>query len=214
MKPASRLTVPVPSSSLLRFLHFQSEQVCYFTPSSSPQSYQYQRTKVPPHNTTHTLPAASRKLTTTSCRQATVESTLFNLDFLRPPSQQTPSRLPVLTTKNSPGPLSPSSNHSDILRHASTDTRPLLKRFWKQRQRQEKANPNLGEKPPLPSFLEDSRGTSLGRRKTGKGGNELKLRCTEFDENGNVTLMDGEFKKSELIAKVYTSLLFRELESC
>jgi hypothetical protein len=28
------------------------------------------------------------------------------------------------------------------------------------------------------------------------------LRCTEFDENGNVTLVNGEFRKSELIAKV------------
>lgn len=32
--------------------------------------------------------------------------------------------------------------------------------------------------------------------------NELKMRCTELDENGNVTMVSGEFKKSELIAKV------------
>jgi magnesium transporter len=32
--------------------------------------------------------------------------------------------------------------------------------------------------------------------------NELKMRCTELDEHGNVTLVSGEFKKSELIAKV------------
>jgi magnesium transporter len=45
-------------------------------------------------------------------------------------------------------------------------------------------------------------GSSLGRimRPT----NELKMRCTELDEHGNVTLVSGEFKKSELIAKVYT----------
>jgi magnesium transporter len=43
-------------------------------------------------------------------------------------------------------------------------------------------------------------GSSLGRimRPT----NELKMRCTELDEHGNVTLVSGEFKKSELIAKV------------
>jgi len=35
-----------------------------------------------------------------------------------------------------------------------------------------------------------------------KPSSELKLRCTEFDENGNVTLVNGEFRKSELIAKV------------
>lgn len=39
---------------------------------------------------------------------------------------------------------------------------------------------------------------ALSRNPTGA---ELKLRCTEFDKNGNVTLVSGEFKKSELIAK-------------
>lgn len=43
---------------------------------------------------------------------------------------------------------------------------------------------------------------NLGRTLTAKAPNELRLRCTEFDENGNVTLVNGEFKKSELIAKV------------
>lgn len=35
-----------------------------------------------------------------------------------------------------------------------------------------------------------------------RAANELKMRCTELDEHGNVTLVSGEFKKSELIAKV------------
>ncbi|KAG9777485.1 cora-domain-containing protein, partial [Aureobasidium melanogenum] len=38
---------------------------------------------------------------------------------------------------------------------------------------------------------------------------DLKLRCTEFDANGSVTLVSGEFKKSELIAKY--GLLPRDL---
>lgn len=52
--------------------------------------------------------------------------------------------------------------------------------------------------PQLSGFLDD--GPSLGR--VVRPVNELKLRCTEFDEKGNVTLTNGEFKKSELIAKV------------
>ncbi len=40
-------------------------------------------------------------------------------------------------------------------------------------------------------------------------GADLKLRCTEFDSNGSVTLVAGEFKKSELIAKY--GLLPRDL---
>lgn len=57
------------------------------------------------------------------------------------------------------------------------------------------------ELAPLPGFLDDSAGLS-GR--IIKPSNELKLRCTEVDENGNVVLVNGEFRKSELIAKVDT----------
>ena len=56
---------------------------------------------------------------------------------------------------------------------------------------------------PLSSFLDESAG--LGR--IAKPVNELKLRCTEFDENGKVTLVNGEFKKSELIAKVMAPVI-------
>lgn len=35
-----------------------------------------------------------------------------------------------------------------------------------------------------------------------KSSSEPRLRCTEVDENGNVILVDSEFKKSELIARV------------
>lgn len=37
---------------------------------------------------------------------------------------------------------------------------------------------------------------------TAKAAAEPRLRCTEVDENGEVILVDGEFKKTELIAKV------------
>jgi len=52
--------------------------------------------------------------------------------------------------------------------------------------------------PAASGFLDDN--ASLSR--IVKPINELQLRCTEFDENGNVTLVNGAFKKSELIAKV------------
>lgn len=41
---------------------------------------------------------------------------------------------------------------------------------------------------------------------TSKAALEPRLRCTEVDENGEVILVDGEFKKSELIAKVCCSI--------
>jgi magnesium transporter len=57
---------------------------------------------------------------------------------------------------------------------------------------------------PLGSLVEDGSDSifSKGRSISAKAAAEPKLRCTEFDENGNVVLASGEFKKSELIAKV------------
>ena len=58
-----------------------------------------------------------------------------------------------------------------------------------------------GTKLPLAKVIDDGSGfNGLGR--TARPANELKMRCTELDENGNVTMVSGEFKKSELIAKV------------
>ncbi|KAI9889854.1 MAG: magnesium ion transporter [Vezdaea aestivalis] len=58
--------------------------------------------------------------------------------------------------------------------------------------------------------VEDGSMFNLSRSRVGKAaGNELKLRCTEFDDNGKVTLVNGEFKKTELIAKY--GLLPRDL---
>lgn len=73
--------------------------------------------------------------------------------------------------------------------------------------RRKNADPKLKphDLPALSPFLED--GTegnlfNLGRTLAAKASNEIRLRCTEFDGNGNVTLVNGEFRKSELIAKV------------
>jgi magnesium transporter len=49
--------------------------------------------------------------------------------------------------------------------------------------------------------MEDN-GPLYGLGRMSRTANELKMRCTELDEHGNVTMVSGEFKKSELIAKV------------
>ena len=81
--------------------------------------------------------------------------------------------------------------------------------FWRRPHltNQAKSRRDHNELPPLPGFLDDST-AGLGGRII-KPSNELKLRCTEFDEHGNVTLVNGEFRKSELIQKY--SLLPRDL---
>ena len=92
-------------------------------------------------------------------------------------------------------------------RHASSDSRPLYKKLWTIRPDQEEATSKPNDFNPHPSFLGEGGGNPLGFSGS-KIANEMKLRCTEFDENGNVTLVSGEFKKSELIAKVHQLSIF------
>ena len=68
-----------------------------------------------------------------------------------------------------------------------------------------------GGKPLEPDDLPNQDGDgdhismfSSPRQLSKKAALEPRLRCTEVDENGNVILIDGEFKKSELIARVRT----------
>ncbi|KAL7796508.1 hypothetical protein V8C37DRAFT_347865 [Trichoderma ceciliae] len=64
----------------------------------------------------------------------------------------------------------------------------------------------------LPSREDMEHGSSMFNSRrvlSAKAALEPRLRCTEVDENGKVILMDGEFKKSELIAKY--GLLPRDL---
>ena len=88
----------------------------------------------------------------------------------------------------------------------STEGGRWLRKLWPQR----KVTPQPlkpDDLPPKP-LPEDGADPSMFNllRLSAKAANEPKLRCTEFDENGNVSLTNGLLKKSELIAKVCKSL--------
>lgn len=204
MRPAPKPISSTPSASVLRFLRSQCEQACFFTPSTRATACTkspYRDAKGTPGKAAHAQPLLRRNLVTSSRRQAYVESSLLNLDFLRPNFERASSCSAALANRHSPARFGFPLENTISSRYASTDTRPQWRRPWKDKWRTEK--PALKSSDSLaPSFLDDASSTSLGRRKIAKGANELKLRCTEFDENGNVNFMDGEFKKSELIAKV------------
>ncbi|MCJ1356163.1 MAG: magnesium ion transporter [Icmadophila ericetorum] len=210
MKPFPTINVSAPSSSLLRFLKSQTESVCFFTSNASPF-----RNSCPhsPRGHQRQVPsqiASSRFLSTTPHRHAVVESSLLNLDFLQTGGvRKKPLHFSSAGSTGRPSVAAPHifKNGPSLTRQASKDARPLLERLGLSKRKNEPA-PNPSTLNPLPSFLDDAGGTMLGRS-AGKASNELKLRCTEFDENGNVTLVNGEFKKSELIAKY--GLLPRDL---
>jgi magnesium transporter len=66
----------------------------------------------------------------------------------------------------------------------------------------EKANMALTDED-LRLKMEEESGSIFPRRSlTAKAALDPRLRCTEVDGNGEVIMVDGELKKSELIAKV------------
>lgn len=206
MIPGPRNNVSAPSSSLLRFLRSQSEEICCFTTNPAVavrQRHQNRALRESSNKTTRLrLPSSVRNFATSQRRGASVEVSRWTADSLRRAPVQKVFKVPAFATTTRPGTLVSFDSHAESIhrRYASIDTWPLLNRIFKQRKADSALKPN--DLPPLPSFLDDAAGTTLGRNKPGKGSNELKLRCTELNENGNVTLVNGEFKKSELIAKV------------
>lgn len=209
MRRAPNHNVIAPSTSLLRFLSALNEDVCFFTTNSRATISQHPRRTLS-RRSLNLLPPSRRHLNTTFHPKAVVQSSIFGLDALKnactrdvSPSQVIPPSLnrlwPCIPSEN--------KNKSAVPRYASTDSRPFLKHILGRRKQAVDAKSD--EAPPLPSFLDDVAGTALGRSKAAKGTNELKLRCTEFNEDGKVTLVNGEFKKTELIAKY--GLLPRDL---
>lgn len=218
MRTSVTLKVPAPSSTLLRFLRSQSEAACFFT--SNPRPGFCFEDHAPRYSQDSSRGAKRRgpltpirRLSTTQRRPATLESSFFNLDPFWPRSKQdTPSTLTPPPPLHARYALQPSSHIShkavDHHRHASTDQRGWLWRAWGSRRSKERSLKS-DDLPPLPSLLDQDGGEAsmfnIGRGLAAKASNELKLRCTEVDGNGVVTLVNGEFKKSELIAKVRLS---------
>ncbi|KAF2190505.1 cora-domain-containing protein [Zopfia rhizophila CBS 207.26] len=130
-------------------------------------------------------------------RHSDLEHTVFS----------TPPNHPCAQNTHSPSYIPPFSCRRDF----STSQSHAWNLFSRRRQRRT-SPPNPGHLPPLASFLEDNGSNGFGLNGLGRvtrPTNELKLRCTELDEQGNVTMVSGEFKKSELIAKY--GLLPRDL---
>ncbi len=176
MKPVSHASISVPSPTLLRFLRAQTDaQSLLRTTSRRCASNTVTRTVRAASTSTALSPSPAHSHTGRRCN---------------------PKHQPLRCTPETASAPLYSTNAS---RRAFSTTRASS--FWNifgSKTRKPPASLEPNDLPPLASFLDDN--GSLGRLL--RPANELKLRCTEFDENGNVTLVNGEFKKSELIAKV------------
>ncbi|KAK5065395.1 hypothetical protein LTR84_001233 [Exophiala bonariae] len=172
-------TPVVPSKSLLRFLRSQSSFAC----------------------NTHCLRLRSVDPSQKSCRGlATSPPLLSSRSSTNDEIWQRPRE--PLKALPAPRSLPPKATQT---RNASTESHPPG--FWRRwlRHRQALARSKI---PPDPrtgnSSYEEASAQLFNLSRTlsrNTSGADLKLRCTEFDANGSVTLVSGEFKKSELIAK-------------
>ena len=196
-----------PSSSLLRFLRSQAENVCFFTPTTpgSQSTLNVQRLRPTSDVFSKSCSKQARHFRSCPRRPATVESSLISLNFWQHGRKQDidfPVHVSSLEKAVRDKKLA-LHGLSSTQRFASNDCRPLYQKLWTIKRQNAGNSPK--DLPPLPRYSVDAHGPTLGYS-SGKASNELKLRCTEFDENGNVTHVNGEFKKSELIAMVWQSM--------
>ncbi|KAL8626486.1 hypothetical protein Q9189_007813, partial [Teloschistes chrysophthalmus] len=199
MHAAPRL-VPAPSFDLLRFLRSQAEDLWFFSPNTKTVHPRPLIRKPFRRNTLNSFPHPARAFGTTKPCRTTLEASLWNFDLLRHPPRHEDAAARTSAALAPP--------NRSLARHASTEDTSLLGRLWEKRRKASTAIKDE-QTTPLPSLLEDPNATTYGRSKAGKAANELRLRCTEINEHGDVTLVNGEFKKSELIAKY--GLLPRDL---
>ena len=198
-------SVSAPSPSLLRFMKSQIESICFST-ANSPASPSQSCLQRPQKYSLHLRTIngnGTRCLSTNRCRQATAQSSLLNISpSLHGPKQDQYFPRQLASPRRIRGAVDyklRECSHSQ--RYGSYTARPFLQRLWPPRRDHAKTAVKSPDGLPLAGYLgENSEGKFA--RNTGKTSNDLKLRCTEFDENGKVTLLSGEIKKAELIAKV------------
>ena len=170
-----------PSPELIRFLRSRSFRFCYY--SACPERSRRHDCSIPiPSCRQHsTIDAWPSKVTSRHCEVPRRWKDHIDKNSTELAQKISNTKKPYISQR-----FFTTSKHTGIW--------DLFGRKKRQSARKDVSDTNS----PLSSFLDESAG--LG--KIAKPMNELKLRCTEFDENGKVTLMNGEFKKSELIAKV------------
>lgn len=193
------LKLAVPSRRLLRFLRAQTEGLgsAECTAPSSARRNACVCNKTRPSARAPANPPITR-------REPTVHAAFLNLDAILPKAptkQRTVASIKSLE-------LAPTRGAS---RYASSGQPPQdkddkcdEKLTWQEWI----FGPNKKNREPLKEGdlrvqLEEESGSIFQRRvMTAKAALDPRLRCTEVDGDGKVIMVDGELKKSELIAKV------------
>ncbi|KAI1077042.1 cora-domain-containing protein [Whalleya microplaca] len=217
------LQLPVPSIRLLRFLRLQSENLSFFSSNRDTAIGLAQATHrvLRPVRRRQQLQQQQQQSRSASQGGCTVKSAqelislqagILDLDSV------IQARCSGTTSRNVRHKILPYFASSIGVRYKSSNSpsgdSSSCKPTWKERLwgfgSKKSAKPL--EPDDLPEGDRDGEHSSMfntRRQLSQKAALEPRLRCTEVDESGNVIIVDGEFKKSELIARF--GLLPRDL---
>ena len=217
-----------PSRNLLRFLRSQSESICFFAANPLQSSSRRPGGRADSVQSSSNL-SNRRHISSTKPKEARAQSSY--LDELWPRHcESSPKALPPPRPYHHDHSSYRATHPYSGTRHASTKSPRspgLFQRLlnirgknseWNRRHKGELYKDDLHWQNPAewnrrklykddwhggnshddPSAQLFNLARALSKNPSGA---DLKLRCTEFDRNGSVTLVSGEFKKSELIAK-------------
>ncbi|OJD35240.1 magnesium ion transporter [Diplodia corticola] len=203
MPPVSLRHAAVPSPALLRFLRAQS------TLSRLPTATSF----APPRCASVSHARLDSSLAATNIHQPSarpLQTANSARAFHKALSRPSTASCPTFLSSAEPLSLVPRKKQADCFApHRAFTNTSSADFFWKKQQRKSGAGPlQPNDLPPRhpEAYAPDEHG-NLGR--VLRPINEPRIRCTEFDDNGNITLVNSEFRKSELIAKY--GLLPRDL---
>ncbi|KAI3340875.1 hypothetical protein F4824DRAFT_449796 [Ustulina deusta] len=190
------LRLPVPSARLLRFLRQQTESLNFFCPTYDVSSLSVGQ------------PQARKAQCPARYQPAPLRAGVLDFQSL------VPSRSPrAVKIKRPPYPtIALRCQHKSPARQPTPCKPAWHERLWGFGRLRTRRPGRPLEPDDLPQADREGGHNSMfnsHRQLSKKAASEPRLRCTEVDENGNVILVDGEFKKSELIAKF--GLLPRDL---
>lgn len=207
---SAALRSPVPSRSLLRFLRSQSEiaffndncgHVCRSRATNGAPGQRALRA----HSTVFGASSSSSSSSSEPILYTELESSIFSLGKLQ--IGRTVRRACARTLQRE------SFNTSTPAHQKTTDANAAPS--WQERLWGIGARKGAKSLKPddLPSRDDIDHGSSMFNSRrilSAKAALEPRLRCTEVDENGKAIVMDGEFKKTELIAKVLSLKNYQE----
>lgn len=200
-------TTSAPSAALLRFMRSQSHEICFFN-SALGLNFWHDSSKPGPtrsfRKSGDVIHSLTKNIDTYNRRDATCEASILNLDIPTHGPARNAGRSSSLCPERSQRSILKSRipyGRANQIRQVSELFRPLFRKPWGRRASQQ-ATSKPDDLHEHPSILDDVNGAMLGRIKLVEASNGMKLRGTELNEKGVVTLVNGEFKKSELIVKV------------